>query len=633
MKNRFSRIGIVCCLILLLLACIPEGTTPTIQGTTEVAPLSAPDPGPTHTPDPQMLIEQATLYRTDFEDGYPFELSDSSLKWHIETEESGNSIFCNEISEEWSSFLFGLDAWRNYAVSLRVKFLSANENQSAETYIRVDQSVKGYRASIWNNEWAGVSFFPPTADLGGTPVSINQGEWSRVRLAFVGDKLEYFLNDELLLETEDGKRTSGRAGFGAGPNTEVCVDDIHVWGLDEGGNPVESPADLVIGPFDGEFYSISKKIANRPTIPVFYPWPWQNPDGIWCGETAQYGFDCDTEDTPYSLVWISDGIPQDIESTQPRVPPPQTAFMRSDEDTLYLISEEWHYWNLGWRTLSPDSKFYLDEIFGAHVNSEYGDTKVINFEHPDWPGVMAEKAANFKQAGFDGMMLDWWHNYAGNGRDAADVQVARLAIAKAIREKVGDDFLLMGNVNDNANDPTAQYLSGVFMELWKVYPELGYTVWERDEDWTTWNLSIERMEKLLMYWDTNLQPPRIIAFEPWKITTGDYIADRYTDENYQYAKLFTAMAVVIPENGYILYADNNGDWDGGDHQHAYYDFYHTDFGRATSGMVRVLEGVAYKKFEGGVIAYNRTESDVVVRLPGGKRFTIGPLEGLFLADQ
>jgi hypothetical protein len=138
------------------------------------------------------------------------------------------------------------------------------------------------------------------------------------------------------------------------------------------------------------------------------------------------------------------------------------------------------------------------------------------------------------------------------------------------------------------------------------------------------------MEDLLKYWNTNLQWPKIIAFEPWKITTGDYIADRNTEENYEYAKLFAAMAVVIPDNGYILYADNNDDWDGGDHQHAYYDFYLTDFGKPTSGMVEVVEGVAYKQFEKGVIVYNRTLSEAEVTLPNGKKFKVGPVEGLFL---
>ena len=90
------------------------------------------------------------------------------------------------------------------------------------------------------------------------------------------------------------------------------------------------------------------------------------------------------------------------------------------------------------------------------------------------------------------------------------------------------------------------------------------------------------------------------------------------------------MAMVIPDNGYILYADNNDDWDGGDHQHAYYDFYLTDFSKPISGTVDVVEGMAYKQFEKGIIAYNRTISEVEVVLLSGKRFKIGPIEGLFL---
>ena len=83
-------------------------------------------------------------------------------------------------------------------------------------------------------------------------------------------------------------------------------------------------------------------------------------------------------------------------------------------------------------------------------------------------------------------------------------------------------------------------------------------------------------------------------------------------------------------NGYILYADNNDDWDGGDHQHAYYDFFHTDLGKSTSGMIEIMEGVAYKRFEKGIVVYNRTSNEVEVTLPGGTPIKIGPVEGLFI---
>ncbi|GIR31148.1 MAG: hypothetical protein CM15mP45_04440 [Deltaproteobacteria bacterium] len=53
-------------------------------------------------------------------------------------------------------------------------------------------------------------------------------------------------------------------------------------------------------------------------------------------------------------------------------------------------------------------------------------------------------------------------------RSTSEVESARLAIAKEIRQKVGNDFIIMGNVNWIINDPVSQYMSGVFLELWKT---------------------------------------------------------------------------------------------------------------------------------------------------------------------
>ena len=87
--------------------------------------------------------------------------------------------------------------------------------------------------------------------------------------------------------------------------------------------------------------------------------------------------------------------------------------------------------------------------------------------------LLAKKAQVYKNQGFDGILFDWWHNYAGNckhnvcERSPAEVEVVREAIAKKIRSQVGDNFIIMGNVNWNINDPAAKYMSGAFLELWK----------------------------------------------------------------------------------------------------------------------------------------------------------------------
>ena len=105
---------------------------------------------------------------------------------------------------------------------------------------------------------------------------------------------------------------------------------------------------------------------------------------------------------------------------------------------------------------------------------------------------------------------------------------------------------------------------------------------------------------------------------------------RTSEVNVKLAKLFTAMGLVIPDNGYVLYADNNPDWSGGDHQHHYYDFWKTDLGKPIDNMTEVKSGVAYKKFEKGVVAYNRTSSTETITLDNGSVITLESKEGIFV---
>ena len=276
MRNRVSLIALVLLISIFVSACIgaPEPdieSTPTVIKTNTPAP-TATSPPPTRTPEPQVFIEAAKLFSADFENGYPIGLIDGSGKWSLTEDDDGGSIFCSEISDQWRNFQFGSDDWTNYAISLRVKFLLANQEQSAETYIRINQSAEGYRAGIGLNEWAGIGFYPPYIGLGGAPVNIQQGEWVQIELRFVGSNLEYYLNDEFLIEINDSTRSSGRAGFGAAPNTAVCVDDILVWGLDENGNPIENPNALIEDPlskYEGDCVFCFLDESRDPFMPIW----------------------------------------------------------------------------------------------------------------------------------------------------------------------------------------------------------------------------------------------------------------------------------------------------------------------------------------------------------------------------
>ena len=283
-------------------------------------------------------------------------------------------------------------------------------------------------------------------------------------------------------------------------------------------------------------FSIEQKIANKPTIPVFFPWM-----NLW--ETDE------TELNPYSLIWHTRGLTENLDLTTASVDPEISQRMTNDSDTVFLISEPWHYYDPKWLNLSEMSPFYTGNTFQHHVETEYPEALMINFRHPDYANHLATRALSYKESGFDGLIFDWWHKYAGNGISTEAVDSARVKIASAIRDKVGSDFILMGNVNNLKDDPTAEYLSGVFMELYKQ-PGESYPLTGSD-------ISIERFEELLIYWNDNLANPRLICFEPWQITRIDPLQDRNSEENIKLAKFFTAMALVIPDNGYILYSANN----------------------------------------------------------------------------
>ncbi|UTC74206.1 hypothetical protein E4O03_08100 [Treponema sp. OMZ 792] len=395
----------------------------------------------------------------------------------------------------------------------------------------------------------------------------------------------------------------------------LAIDNVTIKESSSGKIIASLDVDSSIFKIDVSHKSIKTKIENKPTIPIFNAW----------GTKETIG-DCDTEQNPYSLIWTSIGISKEIESTETDLSSNESYRMQKDKNTIYLISPQWNCWYPDYNVLPKTSPFYLDEIFKPHENSEYPKTFVLNFEKEEWHSLLGKKALSYKNAGFEGLIFDWWSDEAGNGRSRERVQKARLNILKSIREKVGNDFILMGNVNWTINDPTSKYLSGAFMELWKPELNKGYDLYDKDNP----EMSIEKMEEALLYWNQVLQWPKIIAFETWKITEGNYIEDRVSKKNIKYAKLFAAMACVIPDNGYFLYADNNGDTESSDHEHEYYDFYKTDLGKAVSGMVKIKEGIAYKIYQKGIIAYNRTETEESFKLADGTKINLKPLEGLFL---
>ena len=278
----------------------------------------------------------------------------------------------------------------------------------------------------------------------------------------------------------------------------------------------------------------------------------------------------------------------------------------------------YHYVGKPWSTYPGQEPFITNRKWD-HAD-EYGKTVALDYFNPKFPDYFANLTyQRAKKLRSDGLMLDWWHNNHPGGVNKSRVAQARRSIATAVRKKMGDDFIILANVNWRKDKSTHDLINGVFLELYK-------SPYQRQNAYTS--SEIKKIEQLIEFHNTYLQAPKLIALEPWRITKEVSDNDRNSEQNRKYAKLFTAMAAVIPENGYILYADNNPDTPSGDHDHFFYDFYDIDLGKPVSSMTRIADGIAYKMFEQGLIIYNRTDRPAKVTFQNGK-IDIDAFEGLF----
>ena len=331
---------------------------------------------------------------------------------------------------------------------------------------------------------------------------------------------------------------------------------------------------------------ISRKLAKRQTINVAGPW-----------------LDRERHDVnDYGVVWHSwDAAP--------------------GGDAIWLREILWvHYKPERLKTSFRHHVVGLDKFMTEEpwqTSEEYGTSLRLRYEDPVYAAYMAATVSQMlANTGADGVFLDWWIDNQPYLSEP-EVRIARTRIAKAIRSKVGPGPIIMGNVGWTREASTHASLNGVFMELWKRPSKRGYSC-----------LELLRIEDLLAFHDRNLAQPKIVVLEPWRQSKSSSSSDRKTKRNMAWAKLFTAMAAVVPRNGYILYSDNARDRNSDDHGHFYYDIYRTDLGRPTSGYGAIARGVGYRRFEKGIVAYNATPADVTVQLDG-RPLRLKPLTGAF----
>ena len=171
-----------------------------------------------------------------------------------------------------------------------------------------------------------------------------------------------------------------------------------------------------------------------------------------------------------------------------------------------------------------------------------------------------------------------------------------------IRDKVGDELLILVNANTRKIPQSAPDVNGIFMESYKDDYSRGYTL---DE--------IKQMESTLLWAEQNLKEPRINCLEGWRVVenyTADLstrIAERNSEENQRWMRMITTLSLTHSD-GYLLISDDNA-IPTPDHLHNWYDFWDAEMGRPIGDKARQYHRVAglfIREFEKGWAVYNRS---------------------------
>lgn len=243
------------------------------------------------------------------------------------------------------------------------------------------------------------------------------------------------------------------------------------------------------------------------------------------------------------------------------------ARLQSINPNLILLMEL-RYRDASKRFLPDDHPWWKRDQKGSLVTGwEEGDFLLLDFQNPQFRSHVAKRAKAAMDTGvFDGVMLDWWID----DRD-------RLALAKVIREAIGEQAIILVNANDRKTPNTAPYVNGYFMECWRS---------KTREDW-------DRIAETLRFAEEHLRQPRLNCVETW------YDESR-RDLNRMRA---TTCLVLTQSDGYCLFSDPN-ELPSPDHLHDWYPFWQKRLGKPISQGVLNVDGSARREFQHGTAVYN-----------------------------
>ena len=226
--------------------------------------------------------------------------------------------------------------------------------------------------------------------------------------------------------------------------------------------------------------------------------------------------------------------------------------------------------------------------------------------HPDVQREIIGKAAAIDKCGlYDGLFFDFWGEY---GHSPANID-AMVAIVKGIREVTRENFLIIGNSNEQTAPKTGSYLNGLFMETgvpFSDYKKGGDELVETE---------LMQIETTLRWGAENLRSPQIIGLEGVGFTDDGEPLD--SPRNLRWMRAMTALSLTFSD-GYVLFVTHflNGEHQ---HWHYWYDFWDADLGRPIGPKFALYDkntpGLYIREYTNGWAVYNHSGAAQVITLP------------------
>tara|TARA_R110002096_G_scaffold206192_11_gene392431 strand:+ start:16345 stop:17496 length:1152 start_codon:yes stop_codon:yes gene_type:complete len=326
---------------------------------------------------------------------------------------------------------------------------------------------------------------------------------------------------------------------------------------------------VALGENAPELRTMEDRLAHRDFPSVFQAWnPADNlPDEAAEVTLARHDL---VFDSIYRLQLAWDQKPEGLATrfaadSLPRARKIRDEMQRRNPNQILLC--EIRYRDAHTSFLPEDSPWWKRDESGKRVIGwEEGGYYLLDFANPEFQDHVAKRASAAMKAGFDGVMLDWWHE----GDE-------RLALIRKIRQAIGEEALILGNANDLLAPRSAPYLNGFFMECWRS---------STPEDWA-------RITETLRWAESHLREPRINCLETW-----------FEDSRQDLAKMrATTTLVLTHSDGFCLFSDPNP-LPTADHLHDWYPFWDVELGKPQEVGQSVEDGTYQRKFENALVVHN-----------------------------